>query len=385
MDDGSADRGVNDPIAELRSMLRAATRWHLDDAALGAKIVDLQARVRDLLRRDPAWPEVYRQAIVVAQRVLAVGNAGSAGGPATAAAHDPRVLEQLASSARRALSQTQAAWPGRLSSQVRNDFLPKVERSVDGLSVTSQADPKTGTTNFRITPAELTQFFAWLANLERGWAQHNSELVATRANEAIAMVLAGQQLGFTVQPARIHPPPSPGPGRPPLDGHTIDTPGSFALLGSGYRLVMSTVGGLSAVGFMAARMVDVGQVLKVVLPPIMGFALLTTLVVAAITIPRQRRQGLARLERDARRMVQSELKQALARRLQDYESSQLNDIRRHLSDEEMRLSALTNAVRATPVAGVDRSTARVSEQDLAELQGRWLPALEARLAALTRD
>lgn len=73
--------------------------------------------------------------------------------------------------------------------------------------------------------------------------------------------------------------------------------------------------------------------------------------------------------------------QALTRRLQDFETSQLNDIRRHLSDEEMRLSALSNVLRVAPVPA-ERPVARIAEQDLAELRQRWIPALEARLADL---
>lgn len=154
-----------------------------------------------------------------------------------------------------------------------------------------------------MAPAELAQFYGWLANLERSWAQHNAELVATRANEAIATVLGGHPFDFSVQPARINPPPAPSPGRPKVEGYTIDTPRAFALLGNGYRLVMSSVGAVSALGFLSARFGDVGQALKTILPPLMGLTLVVTIIVAAITIPRQRRQGLARLERDARGRV----------------------------------------------------------------------------------
>jgi hypothetical protein len=108
--------------------------------------------------------------------------------------------------------------------------------------------------------------------------------------------------------------------------------------------------------------------------------------VALITVPRKRRQGFARLLRDASTRVHDQLIQTMDRRLTQNTSEQLNAIRKHLGNEAQRASNLSRRLVPQPAASahVALSTAMpLSARDETDLRTSWRESLERRLAELT--
>jgi hypothetical protein len=382
-----------DPIPELTSFSMSIGLFKLGDGELENELAAFKTKLRATKSsQTDAWPPIYRDALALFSRILAANErfkAASQPPPAAGGSgEDPRQLGLALSAAQSALQQAQGVWQGRLQSQVRTDLMPKIERSISSLGVENTRDRSTGMTVFKVVPAQLLQFYGWLRNLEEAWVANNAGLAAVRADEAVAEALGGSDvLGFRVSQPTV-PLPAPCDERTPkLAGYSIPTPGPFELLGNTYKFIMSVVTAVSGLGFIASR--AAGKTLvDSAIPYLLGGAFMAAVIVALVTVPTKRRQGLARIEKDATGKVQDQLRQAIEVRLGQMSADQINAIRRHLTSESARLGADVRrriASEAPPPLAAPRAAlgmAGIMPSDEEKLRGAWRVAVEARLAEL---
>ncbi|MBN1611617.1 MAG: hypothetical protein JW940_33590 [Polyangiaceae bacterium] len=373
-----------DPIKELVDFGMLARVLKLEDATLETRLAALRERMRSA-KGDAEWVAVYQEALVLFERVLEACT--PVGGSETPAPLDPASAKRKAqalAAAQSALQQAHSSWTVRLTTQLRNELWPKLERSVVKLEVSGTIESDTGMTRFVVEPQQLEDFYGWLASIERRWLDNNGELVAVRANEGMREAAGNEPFDFEVRPAALPAAPPCTPSSPRLHGHAVSTPGPFELLGSTYKIVMSVVTAVASVGFMASRYSG-----STLVAGLLRYALLVALVgavvSAAMLIPKRRRQGNARLKHDATQKVQAELLSVLERRFNQLKEDQLGAIRKHLSSEATRLGVIVREAQeraSSPTMAVAALGARLSAKDEANLRGPWREATNARLVAL---
>jgi len=365
--------------------------YRLGDVTLENDLATFKAKVRATSSSQlEAWPAIYREALGLFQRVIAANDrsAVARAGPTgqLSSSDEARQLSTALSAAQSALQQVQAAWPGRLQSQLRSDLIPKVERSIAQLNVQATRDRATGMTVYKLATEDLLKFYAWLHGVEQAWAKNNAELTALRANEAMFEALGGENpLQFTVSAPQLSLPRPCDERSPKLAGHSLQTPGTFELLGSTYKYIMTVVTAISGLGYVASNMLGRGTVGSVI-PYVLGTAFVGAVVTAFITIPTRLRQGYARLLRDATTKVQEQLVRFVEGRFSQFSDNQLNATRRHLTSEAARLGAeVRKRVASLPSPNLGPSLEPAARglpaSDEEALKGAWRMAIERRLAS----
>jgi hypothetical protein len=373
-----------DPIKELVDFGMLARVLKVDDPELEAQLGTLRERTRSA-KGDSEWIEVYREALVLFERVLEACAPGA--GRETPTQLDPAAAKRRAqafAAAQSVLQQAHSSWTARLTTQLRNEVWPKIERSVAKLEVSATVESDTGMTRFVVRPEQLEEFYGWLTSVERRWLDNNGELAALRANESMREAVGGEPLDFEVRPAALPSAPACTAGSPRLHGHAVSTPSPFELLGSTYKIVMSVVTAVASIGFMASRYSSSTLVAGLLRYALLG-AVVSAVVSAAILIPKRRRQGDARLKRDATQKVQAELLSALERRFNQLKEDQLGAIRKHLASEATRFGVIVREAQeraSNPTASLAALGSRLSAKDEANLRGPWQDAVNGRLEQL---
>jgi type II secretory pathway pseudopilin PulG len=368
---------VHDPILALSSMLLAVKFAKLGDAQLDEWLTHLDGRVRAARAGGPEWAAIYRDALSLVPRILhAQGELQRRAQAEQQSAAARRMIQAAAMSLPSALQRVGAEYQGRLQTQ-ELELLEKAERAIAGLPVASVRNKATGETVFTVPDDELAAFWGWVQGADDKWRSHNTELAATRANEAIAMMVADlpPTARFDVQepqiPRRQAPPPA-------LKGHSVPTPGVLDSVGRTWK------GATAAAGSVSAALIVVGRVMqdKVAVLAIVGVAVFViALVFAVATVPGQVRQQRKRTELRAQEAVHRELRDAVKARLREASDAQLRAIRGHLANEGERWRAFVRrsdggeSVRSLPPQGL-------TPDNQAKLGGEWQQALRARLAQL---
>ena len=373
-----------EPVAALSALFMCVRMAKLTDPDLAEAFSSLEARSRATKSSEKAaWAALYREAAELMPKVVAhQARLDRERDAAQASQATKQRLGQLAMSLPSGLSRAAGDWSARLAQQER-ETLAKAQKAIDALEVTSLVDPKVGELVFRFEPAMVDRFWEWLRAAEAGWTQNNAKLVAVRATECIQDVLLELPAGvtFEVGPAPLEPPRFEAPR---LEGSRIPNPTFFQSLGSTYRFVMSAVTAVSGLGFFATRVVGAEHVSRV-LPIGLGSVFLITVVVAALTIPKERRQTMARFEARARDALTRELSEAIRERLKIVVEAQSAAIKRHLNAEGLRFKS-AHRDPSGDVRGPQPSFAAMAPgilpADIARMRGEWKAAIEARIAEL---
>jgi len=370
---------VLDPILPLSSMLLALKFAKLGDPQLDEWISQLDQRVRAARPGGPEWPAIYRDAIGIIPRVLyAADEAQRKVAAEQQMATSRRMVQAASMSLPSALQRTAQEYQQRLQVQ-EQELLQKAERAIKSLPVVSSENKATGETSFYADPNELASFWGWVQGADDKWRSHNQDLAATRANEAIAMLVADlpPDMRFVAQPPQINRKQSPIAA---LKGHNVTTPGAMASV-SGTWKATTTIAGSVGVGIgVLSRVVPEGAQHAVMGAGAGVFAI--ALVFAVATVPGQIRQQRARIKARADEAVQKELLDAVKARLKESSDIQLRAIRGHFANEAERWRAIARrydsgdtGMRPMPLQGL-------SPENRQKLEGEWQQAMRARLAQL---
>lgn len=375
---------VLEPVPALSALFMCVRMAKVSDPELAEALTSLEGRARGTKSSEKAaWAGLYREAAALMPRVIAHQTRLDQERDATQTAHAARQkLSQLSMSLQSGLSRAAGDWTARLSQQERETFA-KAQKAIEALEVTSFVDPKVGELVFQFEPAMVERFWAWLRTAESGWTQNNAKLVAVRGAECIQDVLLELPAGVTFElgSAPLEPPRFEAPR---LDGSRIPNPTFFQSLGSTYRFVMSAVTAVSGLGFFATRVVGADHIGKV-LPIGLGAVFVVTIVVAALTIPKERRQTMARFQARARDALVRELSDAVRERLKIVVEAQAAAIKRHLNAEGLRFKAGTRDPSGDARAAQPSFAAMapgILPADLGRMRGEWKLAIEARITEL---
>ena len=374
-----------EPIPAFTAMLMSVKMAKLDDADVGAAVVELEADSRKLKSSDAqAWLLVYRRAVALVPRVLAAQERAERGRQAAQQKQaDRQRLSAADVSVQSAMQKAPMEWQARLATQVR-ELEAKIAKSIERLPIEGIPNHETGETVFRVESSALDAFQGWLSGVEASWRDNNGNLLATRANEALgAAVVAwpGDQR-FEVARGAL------APSRlafPTIKGCPVQTPGRFESFGATYRVVLTILMGISTATGFAAR--AVGGALGAALPVVFGLGFVVALAVGLATAPEKQRQALARQKAKATDQVHKELLQELRTRLDRQSQEQLDAIRKHLVGEERRWKAFVQASSdGGPAVGLGGGVIAQSgllPNDVARLRGEWPAAFQARVAELS--
>jgi hypothetical protein len=340
-----------------------------------------------------AWLAIYKDLVALLPRIVEIhaakeeraANSGGGVGSMRGAPMASHRVSSAVSNVQNALQRAVTDWSARLSTQER-ELVKRTEAATEKLPVVSNVDDAMGELLYVFDPAELDAFWRWMSGAEQTWVENNKELVALRAQEALADTLADlpSEMGFQVLPASIAVATA---STPRLRGHRIQDPGFFQSLGSTYRFVMSAVTAASGLGFFATRVIG-GSIARL-LPVVLGVVFAGTVVVAVFTLPKQRRQSMARLKARARETVERELLDAVRVRLKSVSDAQLSAIRKHLGTETARLKA---SWRDVAPSGSDLGASaplsaptHLMPTDVVKLKGEWKDAIEARIKQIEAE
>jgi hypothetical protein len=371
---------VLDPILPLSSMLLALKFAKLGDAQLDEWISQLDQRVRAGRPGGQEWPAIYRDAIGIIPRILyAADEAQRRVAGEQQMANARRMVQAASMSLPQSLQRTAQEYQQRLQVQ-EQELVQKAERAIKSLPVVSSENKATGETAFCAEPNELASFWGWVQGADDKWRVHNQDLAATRANEAIAMLVADlpPDMRFVVQPPQINRKQSP---IAPLKGHNVATPGALASV-SGTWKATTTIAGSVGVGIGVLSRVLQSESAQHAVMAAGGGVFVIALVFAAVTVPGQIRQQRARIKVRADEGVQKELLDAVKARLMESADVQLRSIRGHFANEGERWRAIARrydsgdtGMRPMPLQGL-------SPENRQKLEGEWQQAMRGRLAQL---
>jgi hypothetical protein len=372
-----------EPIPEVASFLMSARMARFPYPEVADAVTLMERRTKTPSSDTEAWRAVYRDVLHVlipqvldAQHRLEEERKSVASGRSDrAGAMSPGAVQ----AAQTALQSEINHWQGRLQQQ-EAEILSKVEPALKGLDVVSAPDKTTGELVFLFQMDQLKRFWLWLAEVEARWSANNGKLASVRGNEAVAPLLPAG--AFEVQPADLRPPL----WQPPeLHGERIPEPGFFQILGATYRTIMTSVTAVSGLGFFVSRTIPSSEVVARVIPIVSGVVFFAALAYASITIPKERRQGMARLRARAKGALQREVTAVAKTRLSAVATAHKSQIARHLTSESARLKkdlaaspgALELAFSPAAMSG------GLTTADLGRLQGEWPTAIRRHLEELT--
>jgi len=364
-----------DPIPALDGILLAVRMSKL----AGDATAQLTEQKRQTPRGAPpqAWIALYEAAIQLAgQAVQAQLRMDRERAQRQSAAAEQRRLSSLANEAVQALQQEKMEWQTRLAQQ-EAQLAEKAERSVEQIECAERFDAAHGTLVFELDPASRQAFMAWLVDTERKWAMNNASLAPVRAKEAIERT-TGAQGGFDVAAADPQSLLSDAAPQLNVEGKSLPRPTTFAVLGTGYRAVMTTLGAVSMLGVVVGR---IWTAASLVLPIVSGATLVVVIVVAIVTVPKQHAQAMTRLRGAAKKEVRAQAVQRVRARLSRTAADQLRGLRKHLDGEAARIRV---AARGSPDSGPEMafSAGGISPAEMSRLQGEYVEALRKRIAEL---
>ncbi|MCC6647510.1 MAG: hypothetical protein IT374_18305 [Polyangiaceae bacterium] len=372
---------VLDPVPAVDGMLMAVKLAKLPDPRLADELATFEAKKRATRASDAqAMKSLYRDALGLMERVLEVHRAQAKQRETDAAKQrDGRLADQTLAAVVSTLERAKQAWGDRVDVQLR-ELVTKVDHSVAKLDVEGTADDASGQTTFHVTGGHRDGFVRYVAETEAMWLANNQQLVAQRANEALAEALAGAPaaLAFQVKPGSFG---APRPLDLRLKGASTLTPSAFSTLDGAYKIVMLVTGGASGLGFFASRVLgaEVGRVL----PWAFGAAFVVALGAALSLAPKRHRQAMARLLEQQRDRVRKELRDASEQHLRATADEQKRAVRKHLDDEAARFRALARQlVGASRESVADLVISGLMPADAAKLERDWPDAVRARLAEL---
>ncbi len=373
-----------EPIPALSAFFMCLRMAKVSDATIAEAATALEARGRGTKSGESqAWLAIYREAGGLLPRVVEHQAKLDRERETTQnAAATRQKAGQLAMSLQSGLQRAAGDWTGRLAQQERETFT-KAQKAVEALEVTSAVDHQVGELVFRFDPDMLERFWTWLRAAESGWTQNNAKLVAIRGAECVSDVLSELPPGmtFSVGTTTLEPPRFEAPR---LRGHRIPNPSFFQSLGSTYRFVMSAVTAVSGLGFFATRVFG-GEHMSKILPIGLGAVFVVTVIVAIFTVPKERRQTMARFRARARDVLERELHDAVRERMKVLVDAQLTAIKKHLNAEAARFKAGTrdsSSDARAPIPSFALMAPGILPADIARMKGEWKTAIEARIAEI---
>jgi hypothetical protein len=371
---------VLEPIPQLSAMLLSLRLAKVQETPLGPDVGRIDASTKTAKSSDRrAWLQIYASVAQLIPRIVEQYSRPAQLAAVAAPAQAHRISTVIAA-AQTALQRASSDWTARLSTQEK-DLARKASQAAEHLPVVSNVDESVGDLVFTYDPTQLGAYWRWLGDAERMWAMNNGVLVAHRAQESILDTLGEIPTGqaFRIVGAPLEPTAAPPPR---LKGHRIPNPGFFQSLGATYRFVMSGVTAVSGLGFFATRVLGGGAARLV--PIALGAVFVATVIVAAITLPKQRRQSMARLKVRAQEVLQRELEGAVRDRLKMTSDLQFSTIKKHLTAEAVRLksSFREGAPAAVAPQPAPMFSAGLSPADVDRLRGEWKSAIEQRIQQL---
>ncbi len=372
---------VIEPIPALSAFMMCLRMAKVSDPSIADAAAAIEARSKATKSSErQAWGAIYRDAAALLPRVVEHQSKLDREREAAQTAQGARQkVAQLSMGLQSGLQRAAGDWTARLAQQEREIFA-KAQKALEALEVTSFVDHQVGELVFQFAPDMVERFWGWLRSAEAGWAQNNARLVALRGNECIADVTAELPAGmsFEIAPAPIEPPRFEAPR---LRGNRIPNPTFFQSLGSTYRFVMSAVTAVSGLGFFATRVLG-GEHVNTVLPVGLGAVFVVTVVVAVFTVPKERRQTMARFRARARDALDKELNDAVRDRMKLVVDAQQASIKKHLNAEALRFKAGTrdSSGDLRPAQPSFSMTAMgILPADIGRMKGEWKAAIEAHL------
>lgn len=378
-----------EPVPALTSMLFALKMAKLSDEPLSGQIAALESRTRQTKSADSAgWAAIYRDALALIPQAVAAQQRQEQERQQAAGQQAARQrVASLASVVPQKLQRAFQDWSDRLKGQ-SNELRDKSQRAALKLDIKATDDEQRGETVYQVDDAQLKGFWDWVASADARWRENNGQLVAVRANELLDNLKTDLPAGVSFEVRPVDLPASSG-SLPRLNGHRIPTPSRFEALGTTYKTVMGAVMGVSSIGFLATKLA--GSDAAALLPWLFGAVFSLAIIYAAVTVPKQYRQSMARRKDEAAERVRNELVAAAKERIEQCAAAQLIAIKKHLLQaEDQRWARLVHDATGGsnpglgglgPLGGM-APIGGLTPQLIGQLQGEWRDALAARLAQL---
>lgn len=367
---------VLEPIPELSALLLSAKMARFPFPEVAQAIAAAETRSRTPSSDRAGWKSFYKDVVsLLIPQLLEAQRRVDQDKHALQDQQGQRLsIERVSMAVQGALQTATNEWQARLQEQDLQ-LVAKMDRAVETLAVTSEPDKATGELVFVFEPQGLEAFWEWLRRAEQQWADNNGNLVKIRAQEAIAPLLGS--VAFEVKPAQVQV-PALAPMK--MRGERIPEPSFFQSLGATYRTVMTAVTAVSGLGFFLSRTITLEDFGKKVLTIVSLLVFLGATVYAAITIPKERKQSMARLIARSRLALARELTSAAKTRLSQVATSQRTQLSRHLAAETARFK-LGATTPGGPVMGAAASplAGGLMPADVAKLGGQWKAAIEKHL------
>ena len=159
--------------------------------------------------------------------------------------------------------------------------------------------------------------------------------------------------------------------------------GRFEALSGTWKSVMSAVMGVSTLGFIVSKLGLGGPSATTALTWLSGVVLAGAVVTAAVTVPKQHRQAVARERARAADLVRAATEKAVRDHVDRFSAGLADSVKKHLAAEGRRFAKLVREGTAGDRPDLGLPPMRgLMPQDVTRLQGEWKAALEKRAAEL---
>jgi hypothetical protein len=167
-----------------------------------------------------------------------------------------------------------------------------------------------------------------------------------------------------------------------MRGERAPKPTRLSLLGAGWKLATTGATTASGIGLLLSRSIR-SEAFSRLLTGVSVLAFIAATAYAVVTVPKERRQSIARLAARARTALSREVVSAAKAHLGQVSASQRTQLSRHLAAEGTRFKS--GAGNAQPGAAAPPPAAMAGgfmPADVAKLRGEWKIAIENHLAKL---